>query len=361
MTDLAKSVLGGVRSLIVGWILPAFLGLQLLAALILPDLRHVTAIDQFLNQTSPSRQVILLAVAVVAGLVLAAAQAPLYRILEGYILWPAKLADRRIEKHQERRRRLVQEQEAAAKTERGVHAGLLYERAARYPVKDKQVAPTALGNAIRRFETYAGDRYQLDSQLLWHDLTAAAPERAETAVDNARTNVDFFVCLLYGGAVTTLFGLGVAAVGHATVRTWVAIVAGVAIAVVCYRLAVLATDEWAAAVRALVDHGRRGVAAAFGLSIPSDLNEERLMWRAVNTLVRRPYTYSESKDVAGILKRFSVREPAEPKPTTASTPPALSRLLQDAWRAGSAIVIVQPPDADHEGEVTPDEEASTAS
>ena len=85
------------------------------------------------------------------------------------------------------------------------------------------------------------------------------------------------------------------------------------------------------------------------------------MWRAVNTLVRRPYTYSESKDVAGILKRFSVREPAEPKPTTASTPPALSRLLQDAWRAGSAIVIVQPPDADHEGEVTPDEEASTAS
>ena len=32
MTDLAKSVLGGARSLIVGWILPAFLGLQLLAA-----------------------------------------------------------------------------------------------------------------------------------------------------------------------------------------------------------------------------------------------------------------------------------------------------------------------------------------
>ena len=151
-----------------------------------------------------------------------------------------------------------------------------------------------------------------------------------------------------------------AVIGHATLRTWVAILAGVAIAEVCYRLAVLATDEWAAAVRALVDHGRKGVAAAFGLSIPSDLNAERLMWRAVNTLVRRPYTYSESKDVAGILKKFSVREAAEPTPTAASTPPALSRLLQDAWRAGSAIVIVQPPDSDHEGEVAPDE-ASTAS
>src|SRR4029450_11049026 len=116
-----------------------------------------------------------------------------------------------------------QEHEEAAKTERGVHAGLLYERAARYPVKDKQFAPTPLGNPIRRFETYAGARYQLASQLLWHDLTAAAPERAETDVDNARTNVDFFVCLLYGGAITTLFGLGVAVIGHATIRTWVAI------------------------------------------------------------------------------------------------------------------------------------------
>jgi hypothetical protein len=346
VTDLVKSVLGGARSLIVGWILPVFLDLQLLAVLILPDLRHVTAIDQFLKQTSTSRQVILLAVAVVAGLVLAAAQAPLYRILEGYILWPEKIADRRIKKHQQRRRRLVEEQEAAAKTERGVHAGLLYERAARYPVKDKQFAPTALGNAIRRFETYAGDRYQLDSQLLWHDLTAAAPERAESAVDNARTNVDFFVCLLYGGAITTLCGLGVVAVGQWTIRTWIAIGAGIAIAVVCYRLAVLATDEWAAAVRALIDHGRKGVADAFGLTIPSDLNEERLMWRAVNTLVRRPYTYSESKDVAGILKKFRAKETDKSTPTAAAAPPALSQLLEDAWQAGSAIVIVHPPNSD---------------
>ncbi len=355
MTDLAKSVLGGARSLIVGWILPAFLGLQLLALLILPDLRHVTAIDQFLRQTSTSRQVILLSVAVVAGLVLAAAQAPLYRILEGYILWPAKIADRRISKHQERRRRLVKEQEAAAKTEKGVHAGLLYERAARYPVEDRQFAPTALGNAIRRFETYAGDRYQLDSQLLWHDLTAAAPERAETAVDNARTNVDFFVCLLYGGAFTTLCGLGVVAVGQGTIRTWIAVGAGIAIAVVCYQLAVLATDEWAAAVRALVDHGRKGVAEAFGLTIPSDLNEERLMWRAVNTLVRRPYTYSESKDVAGILKKFRAEQTGTPAATAVSAPPALSQLLQDAWQAGSAIMIVHPPDSDRTDGASADE------
>ncbi len=361
MADLAKSVLGGARSLIVGWILPVFLTLQLITALVLPDLRRVDGIQQFLNQTSTSRQVTLLAIAVVSGIVLAAAQAPFYRILEGYILWPAKIVDWRSKKHQERRRHLVEKHEAAAKTGRGVRAGLLYERAARYPVKDKQFAPTMLGNAIRRFETYAGDRYQLDSQLLWHDLTAAAPERAVAAVDNARTNVDFFVCLLYGSAVTALLGLSVIAVGEGTARAWTAIAAGVLLAVLCYRLAVLATDEWDAAVRAVVDHGRKGVAAAFGLIVPADFADERLMWRTVNTLVRRAYTYSESKDVAGILSRFRSKDAERPTPKPTGTapvaPPALAQLVRDAWLAGSSIVVIHPPDVDHADRAVPDEAA----
>jgi hypothetical protein len=28
------------------------------------------------------------------------------------------------------------------------------------------------------------------------------------------------------------------------------------------------------------------------------------MWRVVNTLVRRPYSYSESKNVAALIERF---------------------------------------------------------
>jgi len=364
VADLVKSVLGGARSLIVGWILPVFLSLQLVTALVLPELRRITGVDQFLRQTATSRQVALLAIAVVSGLVLAAAQAPLYRILEGYILWPPKIADRRIKKHQDRRREFVKKQEVATKTDKGVHAGLLYERAARYPAKDKQFAPTMLGNAIRRFETYAGDRYQLDSQLLWHNLTAAAPERALTAVDNARTNVDFFVSLLYGGAMTALLGFGAIVVGEGTVRAWVAIATGVLIAMVCYRLAVLATDEWDAAVRGLIDHGRKGVAAAFGLTVPDDFADERLMWRAVNTLVRRPYTYSESKDVAGILNRFRTKDADKPTPkpatATAVTLPALPQLVQDAWLAGSSIVVIHPSDAEHTGQSAREETAREA-
>jgi hypothetical protein len=205
VADLVKGVLGGDWSLVVGWILPAFLSLELMTALVRPSLApHMLAMHRFLHESVTARQVSLLAIAAVAGLVLAAAEAPLYRVLEGYALWPAPIAAYWTDRHRARRARLVARQlEVAGRADQGVRSGLLYQRAARYPASDKQFAPTMLGNAIRGFETYAGDRYMLDSQLLWHDLTAAAPHSAVTAVDNARANVDFFVCLLYGSLVTT--------------------------------------------------------------------------------------------------------------------------------------------------------------
>jgi hypothetical protein len=313
VADLVNSVLGGARSLIVGWILPVFVSLQIINLLILPELSQTRFITKFAHQSSASQQLAFLAIAVVSGLVLAAIQSPLYRILEGYTLWPRKIADHRIKKHQSRKRRLDEEYNTVAQTNSGVRAGLIYERAARYPVKEEQFAPTMLGNAIRRFETYAGDRYQLDSQLLWHHLTAAAPDRAITSVDNARTNVDFFVCFLYGGALIAALGIGVTLSDARSTRSALAIVIGVLIAAICYQLAVIATDQWSAAVRALVDHGREQVAAAFGLTIPPSFDDERYMWRAVNTLVRRPYRYSETRDpsVPSVITRFRGKEDPE--------------------------------------------------
>jgi hypothetical protein len=304
MADLVKGVLGGGWSLVVGWILPTFLSLQLIVVLVLPTFRYVPDIGRILRESGSVRQLAILAIAAVAGLVLAAAQALLYRVLEGYTLWPTKLAAYRINRHRARRVRLVAKQQKAGLTSWGVQSGLLYQRAARYPASDRQVAPTMLGNAIRRFETYAGDRYMMDSQLLWSDLAAAAPAAAVSAVDSARANVDFFVCLLYGAATTAVTGTLASAIRGLTIRTGLAIGIGTVIVVISYVLAVITSDEWDAAFRAVVDHGRPGVAAAFGMSIPVNFDDERLMWRTLNTLVRRPYTYSESKDVAQLIERF---------------------------------------------------------
>jgi hypothetical protein len=305
VSDLVKGVLGGGWSLVVGWILPAFLSLQLLTVLVLPAMAaRVPEYHRFAHEPLLTRQGALLAVAAVAGLVLAAGQAPLYRILEGYTLWPPVIAKYRIGRHQARRARLVARQAAAAVTPWGVRSGLLYQRAGRYPASDRQFAPTLLGNAIRRFETYAGDRFMLDSQLLWTHLAASAPATAVDAVGKARANVDFFVCLLYGTAVTALAGVVAGVSGRFSLRPGLAVIIGISLAALCYVLAVLATDEWDAAFRAVVDLGRAGVASAFGIQIPGDFADERLMWRALNTLARRPYSYSESKHVAELISGF---------------------------------------------------------
>jgi hypothetical protein len=122
VADLVKSVLGGAWSLIIGWILPTYISFQLIAALVLPGMREVKPVSQFLQFSSPTRQFALLAAAAVVGLVLAASQAPLYRILEGYLLWPGRIADWRIRRHQERHRELTNAQAATAKTNRGSYS-----------------------------------------------------------------------------------------------------------------------------------------------------------------------------------------------------------------------------------------------
>lgn len=58
---------------------------------------------------------------------------------------------------------------------------------------------------------------------------------------------------------------------------------------VWYRSAVTATDEWAAAVRALVNTGRKPLADSLGLVLPRTLVAERDMWAMVSRLSRIPY------------------------------------------------------------------------
>lgn len=75
--------------------------------------------------------------------------------------------------------------------------GLALEKSAQYPLRDEQVAPTKFGNAIRSFETYGKTRFNLNSQTLWYELCASAPKYIQTAIDDARSSVDFFVAMIY--------------------------------------------------------------------------------------------------------------------------------------------------------------------
>jgi hypothetical protein len=161
----------------------------------------------------------------------------------------------------------------------------------RYPVDDAQLAPTRLGNAIRRHEEYGHQRYLLDSQALWYELTAAAPKQLSQQVDAARAGVDFFVALLYGNVVVALTALISLSIYHQRSSALLLTVAiMIVFSLLWYQLAVITTDDWALAVRALVDVGRKPLATALGLYLPKELDKEREMWRRYSRFVRRPYS-----------------------------------------------------------------------
>lgn len=61
---------------------------------------------------------------------------------------------------------------------------------------DAAAKPILNSSNIRRLEEYGYALYRLDSQVLWNELTATAPEQARRQV--TRTSVDFFIALLYG-------------------------------------------------------------------------------------------------------------------------------------------------------------------
>jgi hypothetical protein len=330
MTAIITSLLGGGWGLIAGWVLPTALNSVLFGVLVLPVFRDVSWLQSLAGASGPEKALALLATAVIGGLVLSALQTPLYRVLEGYRGMPPRMRQWRINRHIERKHWLdkrLQFARLALRTANGsrregdapelaklradaalsktpevkgdlspVTISLLAERCRRYPVADGQVLPTLLGNAIRRFEEYGYDRYRLDAVIMWNALVGVVPDSVRKRVDASRVGVDFFVCLIYGQLILALCGVAalVAAPSH-PVGPILAVTAPVALIPLWYRLAVEATDEWAAAFRGLVDIGRKPLADALGLVLPATLEQERRMWELQCRLSRRPYSASDAE------------------------------------------------------------------
>lgn len=302
MPTIAKGVIEGAWALIVGWILPCAIALLQFGLLVRPSL-DVGDVKGGSLWPLNGEDAGLLASAVVLGWLLAALSTPLYRVLEGYALWPERLRERRIRHHQQVRRDL---QERADSAVGSLQCAAADETLYSYPLCDDEVLPTRLGNVIRGFECYGRDRYQLDAVGLWPHLMSSVPEAVMKEANQARAGVDFFVALLYGeaalcgAAMTTL-----AITREDSPRLLAAAALGAVTAALSYRAAITATATWAASVRAVVDLGRLPLAAAYGLRIPDSLGDERRMWEALAWFVGYPY---DPEDVRN-MDEFRVRQP----------------------------------------------------
>jgi hypothetical protein len=344
VSDIAKGILSGGWSLVAGWILPTAINALIFGLFVLPSLHAVSVFNNLSRSGLPERSLVILGVAVIGGLVLSALQVPLYRVLEGYV-WPAAIA-RESRNRQLRMKRILQDrldgirlrtlndksrleqsedkQRLAAlsadprvtrfakrdQKRTTVQRAMLRERLRRYPIDDAQVAPTRLGNAIRRLEEYGYNRYRLDSQALWYELTSAAPKELSQQVDAARVGVDFYVCLLYGHLLVA----GAALASLTAPRPHYSTLLITAVVLTCltpawYELGCVGTDDWALAVRALVDLGRKPLAEGLGLRLPNELDKERRMWRIYCRMVRQPYDSSRATALDEF--RFTVEKVAQ--------------------------------------------------
>lgn len=278
MADILSGLVGSGPAFIFAWVFPSGVATALFVITVLRPL----GLDGRLGIASldPAGQALALGLAATAiGLVMNALSAPLYRLLEGYLWWPASL--RRWGTNRARRRRA--ELDRRAQEGSGIERNLAQERLQRYPLSDEQIAPTRLGNAIRAFETYGKQRYRLDSQILWIDLIAVAPESLRKELETARSSVDFFVASCY---LSLLFAVGsvvslVFAPSGPKPEVAIAGVVGVLLVPIAYRSAVASCSYWDACVRALVDTGRQPLASALSLDLPHTIARERAMWDLV--------------------------------------------------------------------------------
>jgi hypothetical protein len=223
----------------------------------------------------------------VVALVLQPLQRLLVRALEGYWLeqpyWPLWL--RRLGTAWPRRRlgRLSARADHEPTRPPGGHGGwrveaerqragtAAYQRWRRYPAEER-LLPCALGNALRAAEDDAGQRYGLETVLVWPALYVALGERARATVDDQRLQLDVAARLAVTLTVTALVAAGL------LWRWWpwvLVVPAGLLLlGWVSYRAAVSAAIAYGDGLRLAFDLARFDLLRALHLPVPADSDSE---------------------------------------------------------------------------------------
>lgn len=172
----------------------------------------------------------------------------------------------------------------------------------KFPSEMKLVLPTRFGNSIRAFEDYSRQIYGADSIPLWLHLTTLIPKEFQTALEDARTQVN---CLMNFVFLSTLVGLAALARFFMTLQ-WAAgasfessknlgqvfassdmklliiAVAAFAFARIVYELSIERVYAWGSLVKAAFDCYLPKLAEMLGYELPATQKDQRAFWVAVS-------------------------------------------------------------------------------
>lgn len=288
------------------------------------------------STSAANKTLVLVGAAILTGLLLNSLSTVLFRVIEAYYLVPGPMAVWLRKRQQHRQQALrnqlrdLQDQRVSQKsaptsseesdgnevsagrpslpakttsssvsqTGIDVKIGLIRERLRRYPVDDRQLGPTQFANALRAVETYGWDRYRLDSQTLWSELTSAVPDSLRGEEESARAPINFSVSMIY---LSALLGAACLAVNFglagSSIATTVVGLISLLLVPAWYKLAVLNTRYLSSVVQAIVNIGRVELAKKMGLTIPQKLQDERDMWERVFWFVDEPFDEEYASDL----------------------------------------------------------------
>jgi hypothetical protein len=280
------------RYFIVGFFLPAFFTLVVLAQLVSDAFLPNVYVDG-----KPAGQIAIVGgAALLLGLVLLGLNHPVVRLYEGYPLQAACGRPRRGRLGRlnplrwlhallmwRQHRRLSS---ARAKTQGEEVFQARWELDQRFPQDDESLLlPTTFGNAVRAFERHGPTRWQLNTIGAWPAIEMLLTEQEAQVHADAKGDVAFFLnsSLLAGcsGAV-----LAAHAIAHPSAPAWYveAILCALpfALALLACRAAIGAAIRWGACVRASVDLHRRELYERLGIREPRSFRDERWIAYYVN-------------------------------------------------------------------------------
>ncbi|HZD71959.1 MAG TPA: hypothetical protein VFA45_24505 [Actinomycetes bacterium] len=305
MTELFKAITNNPLRFLYAWLLPSAIAVSAFALIIFPAIDTWPIIED-IPRGKGSGGLVLAFASFAIAMILALNSLSLYRFLEGYMCWPAWLYDSFRKKQVNRWMRLRRQVMAADAERDATQMALLEEKLKRYPSHEKYIVPTRLGNALRALETYGYARYNLDSQALWYELEAVAPESLQKQTEDGRVGIDFFVSSIYLSAFFSILAIIVGIIQWNGTVLVAGILAPLLIPLL-YQRAVVSTTEWQAAVQALINVGRVKLASELGLTMPPTLDEERKMWGAVADLVLYGDADADDEALGKALDKYRLR------------------------------------------------------
>jgi hypothetical protein len=230
----------------------------------------------------------------------------LVQLMEGYwpSWFPAFLAQFGVWVENRRRERLLDRLTSPTDLKSGTATIVADERAQtaesqlrqRFPSKDR-LLPTALGNALRASEDSVGQRYGLQSVVIWPRLFHLLPERVRSGMDDEVTQLDVSVRLAFTWTLAGVTGSIVLLDDvSALVKNplWIIVVLAIFIlARLSYQSAVESAIAQGVDLEVAIDLYRARVIDAMRLYPTESLEAERQVFRELCDLFQDPASTHE--------------------------------------------------------------------